>query len=984
MLRNDVNHLKDRDLKQPHLAPTPGQMLGPYRIVGQIGSGGMGVVYLAEDQNLKRKVAIKVLSAEFVGDTGRVSRFQREAEVLASLSHPHIASIYSIQQHLNSRFLVLEFIDGETLSARLARGPMTVPDVLQAARQIADGLQAAHAQGIVHRDLKPANVMLTRSGVAKILDFGLAKLEQKRPPEEVLTQAADTAEGAVLGTASYMSPEQAEGEDVDARSDIFSYGALLYEMLTARRAFSGKSTLSILSAVLRTEPQPIESLAPQVPAELAAVITRCLRKDPAQRFQTMAQVLTELNERMPGASPPQTARNDRRRIAFRRVAAAIVVGAIAMAGWSWQQSRTSAWTYEKAVPEIRRLVEKYDYVAALPLLVQAIERTSNDPELEELLQAASVEIPITTMPSGLKVAIRAYGSSETSWNEIGVSPIEKVRIARGPLEWRFSGSSGQTYHRLFQAGAAGASFTLSSDEQTPDNMVYIPAARNLRLTVRGLSHHSGLQVPEFYLDEFEVTNKQYKQFVDQGGYRKPEFWKEPFKDGNKVIPRTEAMARLTDKTGQAGPSTWELGDYPSGQENFPVTGVSWYEAAAYAASVGKMLPPIAYWIRAAQPTAATHLIVPASNFDAPRAVDGSRALNVFGTHDMAGGAKEWCLNEAGSGSGRYYILGGSWSDPSYIFGNSDAQNGFAREPGYGFRLAKNLSGAATPPDLAAPADAITRNYLAEKPVSDEVFRSYSVFYDYDKTALEPEDLESRDEKYWTRHKVAYRTAYNNERMSAFLFLPKNAAPPFQTIVYFPGAGAQTETDPERIEMWAIPFLVRSGRAVLYPIYKGTYERGGGIFMARNTMAHRDRRIEQYMDLARSIDYLETRTDIDANKIGYYGVSWGAGMGAHFPALEKRFKVSILAIGGFGLDPISPEVDPFNFAPRVTVPTLMLNGRYDFTFPIDVAQLPMLRLLGTPPEHKRHRLFDIGHSVLPIEFARESLPWLDRYLGRATP
>jgi dienelactone hydrolase len=200
------------------------------------------------------------------------------------------------------------------------------------------------------------------------------------------------------------------------------------------------------------------------------------------------------------------------------------------------------------------------------------------------------------------------------------------------------------------------------------------------------------------------------------------------------------------------------------------------------------------------------------------------------------------------------------------------------------------------------------------------------------------------------------------------------------LVYFPGSNAQTEKNSERIEFERVAFLVRSGRAVLLPVYKGTYERGDGARLPLNTTIHRDGRIQQYQDVARSVDYLESRPDIDKTKIGYFGSSWGGGMGAHFPALEKRFKVSVLALPGFLLEPTRPEADSFNFAPRVTIPTLMLSGKYDFTFPMEQSQKPFFEALGS--KEKVHRVFDTGHIWLPSEFARESLAWLDKYLGPA--
>ena len=296
----------------------------------------------------------------------------------------------------------------------------------------------------------------------------------------------------------------------------------------------------------------------------------------------------------------------------------------------------------------------------------------------------------------------------------------------------------------------------------------------------------------------------------------------------------------------------------------------------------------------------------------------------------------------------------------------------------GLRLVKYID----PPDEAEllPVNRLFSDYTHRKPASDDEYRSYVRWYQYDKTSLNAKTEGSRDERYWVREKVTFDAAYNGERMIAYLFLPKNAKPPFQPVIYFPGLRAQSETDSDNsLEIDVISFLMRSGRAVIYPIYKGTYERGSGVAIPRGTMSHRDSRIQQFKDFERSIDYLETRGDIDGGKLAFYGISWGGGMGAQFPALDARVKVNVLVHGGLRMDPALPEVDQFNFVSRVKIPTLMLSGKYDFTFPVETSQLPMLRLLGTPEPDKVRIQFDIGHQFLPTEFARETIKWLDRYL-----
>ncbi|MEO8190586.1 MAG: protein kinase [Acidobacteriota bacterium] len=319
---------------------TSGSRLGPYEIVEAIGAGGMGEVYKALDTRLDRTVAIKVVPDHLSKDEDVRQRFEREAKTISSLSHPHICALYDVGSQDGVEFLVMEFLEGETLTDRLAKGPLPVEQLLRFSIEIADALEKAHRQGIIHRDLKPANVMLTKSGV-KLLDFGLAKAIAPVSPNSSLTALPTiapnlTTAGTILGTFQYMAPEQLEGREADARSDIFAFGAVLYEMATGRKAFEGKSQASLIGSILRDEPAAISVVQPMTPPALDRVVKTCLAKDPEDRWQTARDVLLQLKWIQEGGSlaglpaPVAARRKNRERIAW-GVAAAFALAAAALA-----------------------------------------------------------------------------------------------------------------------------------------------------------------------------------------------------------------------------------------------------------------------------------------------------------------------------------------------------------------------------------------------------------------------------------------------------------------------------------------------------------------------------------------------------------------------------------------------------------------------------------------------------------------------------
>jgi serine/threonine-protein kinase len=315
----------------------PQSSIGHFRITAKLGEGGMGVVYRATDTKLNRDVAIKVLPESLAHDSGRMTRFQREAQVLASLNHPNIAAIYGVEEQA----LVMELVEGPTLAERIARGPIPIEDALPIAKQIAEALEYAHERGVVHRDLKPSNIKVTTEGCVKVLDFGLAKAISSGAgsPDSISPTRTihDTLAGIIMGTPAYMSPEQARGQHVDRRADIWAFGAVLYEMLAGRRLFTGTTTSDTLASVLKTEPD----LA-AVPARVRPIVERCLRKDPRLRWHCIGDVRVALEEGVPTAPVAES----RRTVLPWIVAAGFAIATVAL--WA-------PWRDNPAVPALMRL-----------------------------------------------------------------------------------------------------------------------------------------------------------------------------------------------------------------------------------------------------------------------------------------------------------------------------------------------------------------------------------------------------------------------------------------------------------------------------------------------------------------------------------------------------------------------------------------------------------------------------------------------------
>ena len=623
------------------------------------------------------------------------------------------------------------------------------------------------------------------------------------------------------------------------------------------------------------------------------------------------------------------------------------------------------------------------------MAVTAEKYLPGDPTLAKLWPSIATTMSIDTEPAGAGIYWKDYDTPAAEWRFSGVSPLKEVKVPRDYLRLEIRKPGYQTIELAMPSFALGIRpivqhLKMDPIGSLPENMVRIPKSTT-DMEIVGLEKYGPKELPEFLIDKFEVTNRQFKAFMDAGGYTNSAYWTFPIVEGGKVIPLSLALGRFTDRTGRRGPATWEAGSYPDGTENHPVTGVSWYEAAAYAAYAHKQLPTVFHWAAVAD-TWRSEFLIPLSNFSgkSTSAVGSLANPSAYGVYDLAGNAREWTFNQSGDADQRF-ILGGGWSDPSYAFNDSFTQPALDRAESNGFRCIMQLTEDSGAVALARPLSREFRDYSKERPVSDAIFASFSRQFIYDKTPLHATVDRSMEGEAWKADVVSIDAGYNNERLVLYVFLPKTYSAPLQPVVFFSGSNGfhESKFEPTLINSRLL-FIMKSGRALIFPIYKGTYERQDDLKsdLQEQTVRYKDHVIMWGKEYSRTIDYLETRKDMQADKVAYLGISWGGFMGGIIPAVEKRIKVVVLNVGGMAMERALPEADQINYLPRVTQPVLMLNGKYDMFFPVETSQKPMFGFLGTPGDRKKMVVYDSGHLVPPTEFIKQTLSWFDTYLGPA--
>lgn len=1008
-----------------------GQTFAHYKIIKMIGAGGMGKVYLARDTKLDRQAAIKLLNHDLSQDNDKLKRFIQEAKAASSLNHPNILTVYEIGETDNLNYIVTEFIEGKTLRELLSSTElMPLNEILTISIQISEALSVAHQAGIIHRDIKPENIMLRHDGLIKILDFGLAKLnptEAAKSQTEIEVEInVKTQTGLIMGTASYMSPEQARCQTTDARTDIFSFGVMLYEMISGRKPFVGESIADVLSALIKSEPLPLNEIAPNCPVGLQNIVNRALRKNRDERYQTMKSMLTDLKSLKQeldfAVQLKHTTASEILSISdktlvtqsyewrkYRKLFAGIAIVLFFLVGAGifllLRHNANLSWA-QKNVGRIESLAKERKFFEAYDLAIQVQNYLPDDEKIKRLMPIIADELSVTTEPSGAKIYLKRY-SPDSSGNFparelIGTAPLEKNRIPRGsyilylekegyaPIARAFSGMP-EDYWNAYYPPPIQINVKLKPFNEVPENMTFVPGGEYSLVSWRKPTS-SAAKLDDFLIDKYEVTNREYQEFIRIGGYYKKEFWKYPFIKNGKTLTFEEAMSEFKDRTGLPAPRSWVNQTYPDGKAEYPITDITWYEAAAYAEFRGKSLPTIYQWEKAARDgffTQGTGEVLPWGTFQKGDSLDyranisgkGSMPVNSFefgispyGCFNMAGNVAEWCQNQLPNG---FATAGGSWGDPQYNFGSITGFPAFYVSNKLGFRCVKNL-GTETGDAKFEENDEIP----VYQKSSEKDFRSWLGFYRYDKTPLEANIIEVKETAEWRREKISFLGA-NDETVLAYLYLPKNYKQPLQVIQYVPAGDVfgRFVSLPEHIETFMSPYI-KSGRAVFAVVLEGFIEREYPPEYKpapESSIKFRDEIVSMTTDTRRGLDYLETRDDIDHQQIIYWGYSAGAEFGLIFAAVETRYRAMVLTAAGLSVEHKNwiAEANKANFAPHIKIPKLMLHGRYDEQFPWKSEAEPLFKLFSEP---KHLVLYDGGHTPSPEISVPIISKWLDETIG----
>ena len=946
----------------PDLSPTvelaPGAVVADrFELVREIGRGGFARVFEARDRILSRPVAIKLLKRRQSLNDSELALFYREARATARLNHPHIVTAHDWGAWNGMPFLVLELLDGESLEKLLSRGPLDEQRAWEVVAQTTEALAYAHAHGVLHLDLKTQNVFVLRDGWVKVLDFGLAGLDLAEDIPGRPVRAAG-------GTPGTMAPEQVEGAPTDARTDLWAVGIILHQLLFGRlpeKLAPGAECVALPSGA-----------SPRA----HRVLSRTLCRAPSDRYPDAVALLADAVVRPTGT----------RRVRM-LVGLGLVLTGIAVVAGLWRIGAFGArhdqtWLRAEVIPELHRLVNANQLAEAQRLAMRAEAAVPGNAELRAAWGSFTRPLSITTSPSGAKVFWREYDRQDAAWEYLGTTPLQ-LFFPWGAHRMRFELDG----YRPYEAAPSWTSdpFPLDRLGSIPDSLVHVPGG------------HFGpgpedeeIELPGYLIDRFEVTNRRYQAFVDAGAYRRPEFWRQAFVENGRRVSFREAMSRFTDRTGHPGPSTWHMGTHLPGQEDYPVSGVSLYEAAAYAAFEGReshdlsleagRLGRVGLGPRLAQ-----------SNF-----TNGARAGGTVSGHERIrrsghGRKRPRTVPQRTRGSPIHTVHPrGGWDDPTYAYTVRGSQPPWDRSPTNGFRLVTYPEPSANldaRPRLRSGPGAGNRDYLTEMPVADPEFRIYQRMYAYDRKPLnaklversaEAVDLGPGEGPRSTRHTVENGCSpISSSRRAGRRPIRRSSSGP---------AGASSpapspKVTPGRSKPSSGSWCGAAGLVVV-PIFRGTFERPSDSERAPRLLGHlprcgdpvdpgpeTDRRLPRDTKRHRPA---EARLCTDNSWGGLSGLSsWRWSLGSRSPRSSSRGSAprDLFPRPSFQLP--SPSDIPYPCTQRAVRLLLTLSRN---------RRCPVPATGNTSGSRSRQLVYESGHLLPSDQLKKETLAWYDRFLG----
>ena len=719
----------------------------------------MGIVWLAHDVKHDRRVAIKVVRPELGASLG-AERFLREIRIAAHLQHPHVLTLIDSGEisappggGAGLLYYVMPYIDGETLRHRLERdSSLPVTETVRLLQHVLDALAYAHRMGIVHRDMKPENVMLAEPPCPR---HGLRHREGGEHRGRRGRPAGGDAHdpGTRHRDPRLHGPRTGGGDGIGGPP-----GRSLRRGRDGLRDAGGRPAVhrphapgSARRPTSPARPSHSSGFDPTYRRRWRRRSCAVSRRIPSADGETAEELSATLDQ---FATPQSTAAvhagsgpSTRRWPRLATIAAVLLLAAAVLAAlWAGpgRRRRSEQWAHQEGIPRLLALADRgqWDSAYTLARAVEAVD--PGDSLFRAVRPKFARRANLRTSPPGAKVWAEPYEAPDSAWTLLGTTPLDSTLMPLSVTRFRIEAPGRRTLDLLY--GGYGAAFrapgdTLRLDPDTtlPADVVRVPGG-DLALIYPGFEHVKPIRLGDYLVHRYETTNAEFKRFVDGGGYQRRELWPEPFVRAGRRLSWDQAMALMVDRTGRRGPATWEAGDYPAGQARYPVGGLSWYEAAAYAAFMGESLPTVVHWNTAASVYHSAS-IVPLSNFagQGPAPVGASRAMSAYGTYDMAGNVREWCLNAQGDAR---FILGGGWNDQPYQFNDAYAQDPFDRSPTNGlFAWSRYL--AADSGLTAGPRSRCSARRGISWPRApggrNAVFAAYRQMYEYDRTPLEPRD-----------------------------------------------------------------------------------------------------------------------------------------------------------------------------------------------------------------------------------------------------